>query len=68
MYITNPNDSILMMGLPWFRQGEIIETATREAMDVIQAKIVNANANTFKFMQVDFDISAMNDEAFAIAA
>ena len=56
------------MGLPWFRQGEIIETATREAMDVIQAKIVNANANTFKFMQVDFDISAMNDEAFAIAA
>jgi hypothetical protein len=56
------------MGLPWFRQGEIIETATREAMDVIQAKLVNAKASTFEFVQVDFDISAMNDEQFAIAA
>ena len=56
------------MGLPWFRQGEIIETATREAMDVIQAKIVNANANTFKFFEVDFDISAKNDEQFELAA
>jgi hypothetical protein len=42
-----------MMGLPWFRQGEIIETATREAMDVIQAKIVNANANTFEYFTVE---------------
>ena len=57
-----------MMGLPWFRQGEIIETATQQAMTVNQAKLVNANANTFKFVQVDFDISAMNDEQFAIAA
>jgi hypothetical protein len=37
-------------------------------MDVIQANNVNAKANTFKFVQVDFDISAMNDEEFAIAA
>ena len=37
-------------------------------MTVNQAKLVNANANTFKFVQVDFDISAMNDEEFAIAA
>jgi hypothetical protein len=41
------------MGLPWFRQGEIIETATREAMDVIQAKNVNANANTFEYYTVE---------------
>jgi len=25
----NSNISLFMMGLPWFRQGEIIETATR---------------------------------------
>jgi hypothetical protein len=42
-----------MMGLPWFRQGEIIETATREAMDVIQAKLVNANASTFEYYTVE---------------
>jgi len=34
-------------------------------MTVNQAKIVNANANTFKFMQVNV---ALNDEEFAIAA
>ena len=53
------------MGLPWFRQGEIIETATREAMDVIQAKTVNANANTFKRIELDI---ALNDDQFALAA
>ena len=37
-------------------------------MDVIQAKHVNANANTFEYFQVDFDVTAMNDEQFAIAA
>ena len=57
-----------MMGLPWFRQGEIIETATEQAMTLNQAKIVNANANTFKFFEVDFDISAKNDEQFELAA
>jgi hypothetical protein len=42
------------MGLPWFRQGEIIETATREAMDVIQANKVKANADTFDFSAMSF--------------
>ena len=42
------------MGLPWFRQGEIIETATRQAMTVNQAKIVNANADTFDFSAMSF--------------
>ena len=37
-------------------------------MTVNQAKLVNANANTFEYFQVDFDISAMNDEQFEIAA
>jgi len=38
-------------------------------MTVNQAKLVNANANTFEYFKVDFDISAMNDEAdFALAA
>ena len=56
------------MGLPWFRQGEIMETATEQAMTLNQAKIVNANANTFEYYTVDFDITAMNDEEFALAA
>ena len=29
---------------------------------------VNAKANTFEYFTVDFDISAMNDEQFEIAA
>jgi hypothetical protein len=37
-------------------------------MTVNQANNVNAKANTFEFVQVDFDISAMNGEEFAIAA
>jgi hypothetical protein len=37
-------------------------------MTVNQAKSVNANANTFKFFEVDFDISAKNDEQFELAA
>ena len=36
-----------IMGLPWFRQGEIIETATREMTDVISIKHVNANDEQF---------------------
>ena len=42
------------MGLYWFRQGEIVETATRQAMTVNQAKIVNANADTFDFSAMSF--------------
>ena len=60
------------MGQPWFRQGEIIETATREAMDVIQAKNVNANANTFDFTAMSFTGNtvrgAANESKFALAA
>ena len=46
-----------MMGLPWFRQGEIIETATRQAMTVNQANQVNAKANTIEFMTTDFSLA-----------
>jgi hypothetical protein len=56
------------MGLPWFRQGEIIETATREAMDVIQAKLVNAKASTFEYFQVPVTLASANDAEFALAA
>ena len=59
------NAQCVQLGEPWFRQGQIVETATREAMDVIQAKIVNANANTFKFFEVDV---ALNDDRFELAA
>ena len=48
-----------MMGLPWFRQGEIIETATRECETrqdwgnpVEETKLVNANANTTSGVKV----------------
>jgi len=37
-------------------------------MTVNQAKNVNANANTFEYFTVDFDITAMNDEQFEMAA
>jgi hypothetical protein len=57
------------MGLPWFRQGEIIETATREAMDVIQAKKVKANADTYDFSAMSFTGNTVaNDSRFALAA
>ena len=36
------------MGQTWFRQGEIVETATRQAIVVNEAKIVNA-ANDSRF-------------------
>ena len=35
-----------MMGLKQFRQREIVQTATQQAMTVNQANNVNANANT----------------------
>ncbi len=34
---------MLLMGVTWFRQGEIAETATRQAIDVNEANIVIAN-------------------------
>jgi hypothetical protein len=34
-------------GLDRFRQGEIIETATRETTDVISVKQVNANSSEY---------------------
>ena len=37
-------------------------------MTVNQAKLVNANANTFEYFTVDFDVTAMNDEQFEMAA
>jgi len=40
------------MGMTRFRQRELAKTATREAMDVIQAKSVNANASTFGTVKV----------------
>ena len=63
-----PSGVCFIMGLPWFRQGEIVETATRQAMTVNQAKNVNANANTFEYAQINFTVSAANEEAFALAA
>ena len=44
------------MGLTRFRQREIANKATREAMDVIQAKSVNAEkANTLGTVKVSMD-------------
>ena len=37
---------VFMMGVYWLRRGEIVETATRQAMTVNQAKLVNAKAST----------------------
>jgi hypothetical protein len=37
-------------------------------MTANQANQVNATANTFEYFQVDFDVTAMNDEQFEIAA
>jgi hypothetical protein len=37
-------------------------------MTVNQANQVNATANTFEYFTVDFDVTAMNDEQFEIAA
>ncbi len=42
------------MGVTWFRQGEIVETATRELTDVISKKLINANENAFDFAALNF--------------
>jgi len=64
-----------MMGLTRFRQREIANKATREAMDVIQAKTVNAEkANTLGTVKVTmgknfrFGRQASNDSAVLLAA
>jgi hypothetical protein len=38
---------MLLMGQTWFRQGEIVETATRQAIDVNEANLVNANDSDY---------------------
>jgi FAD synthase len=64
-----------MMGLTRFRQRELAKTATREAMDVIQAKTVDAEkANTLGTVKVTmgknfrFGRQASNDSAVLLAA
>ena len=48
---------------------QVTEQTTQQAMTVTQANFVNAKTSTFEYFKVDFDISAMNDEAdFALAA
>jgi hypothetical protein len=37
-------------------------------MTVNQANLVNAKTSTFEYVQVNVDLSAMNDDAFALAA
>ena len=63
------------MGMTRFRQREIANKATREAMDVIQAKTVNAEkANTLGTVKVTmgknfrFGRQASNDSAVLLAA
>jgi hypothetical protein len=34
---------MFLMGMTWLRQGEIVEKATRQAIDVNEANIVIAN-------------------------
>ena len=63
------------MGMTRFRQREIANKATREAMDVIQAKTVNAEkANTLGTVKVTmgknfrFGRQASNDSSVLLAA
>ena len=57
------------MGMTRFRQREIMETATQQAMTVNQAKTVNANANTFEYFKVPASVAfSANDADFAMAA
>ncbi len=62
-------------GMTRFRRREIVNKATREAMDVIQAKTVNAEkANTLGTVKVTmgknfrFGRQASNDSAVLLAA
>ena len=57
------------MGLKQFRQGEIVETATRQAMTVNQANKVKANADTFEFGAMSFTGNTVSGKSkFALAA
>ncbi len=57
------------MGMTRFRQREIVETATRQAMTVNQANKVKANADTFDFTAMSFTGNTVaNDSKFALAA
>ena len=52
-----------------FRQREIAKEATREAMDVIQAKSVNAEkADTFDFAAMSFTGNTVKGSKVALAA
>ena len=66
---------MLLMGMKQIRQRELAKTATRKAMDVIQAKTVNAEkANTLGTVKVTmgknfrFGRQASNDSAVLLAA
>ena len=58
------------MGLPWFRQGEIIETATQQAMTVNQANKVNVKTSTGEVTvsgkNVKFSARTVKAESFAV--
>ena len=59
------------MGGERIRQGEQVETATRQAMTVNQANKVKANADTFDFAAMSFTgntVGAANESRFALAA
>ena len=56
------------MGLTRFRRGEIAETATGQATDLISAKQVNAeDADTFEFGALSFTGNTVGGEV-AVAA
>ncbi len=57
------------MGGERIRQGEQVETATRQAIDVNEANKVKANADTFDFRAMSFTgNSVANDSRFILAA
>ena len=58
----------ILGGCTWFRRGEIAETATGQATDLISAKYVNAeNADTFEFGALSFTGNTVGGEV-AVAA
>ena len=59
-----------MMGLSWFRLGEIMETATGEVTVLNSAKLIDAKASKFEYFQVPSSLAiAANDDAeMAMAA
>ncbi len=57
-----------MMGLTWFRQREIVETATRELTDVISKQKVIANDDSFDVSAISFTGNTVSGKQFALAA